>query len=114
MLSSFMVNDMPDPPIAFQSSRRIISWSRSSRQNKASVCRRLWRMRSPALGTGKCSSNRSTRASSSVQLEHLLNEAVRRFGVGILCGYPHVGFQDEADNYYFSAISAEHSDANLH
>jgi DNA-binding NarL/FixJ family response regulator len=101
-LSTFMVNDLPDPGRFFT----IVGDLILSAANAAKV-------KHPRVAAcGECAPLlwAQSKAETAIRVEQLWDEIARTYDVDILCGYPSSGFQREEDRHIFRRICAEHSD----
>jgi DNA-binding NarL/FixJ family response regulator len=100
-LSTFMVNDMPDPHLFFEVVSRLIeAAAKAARQEHYGV-----------MVCGECSPVlwAESKADAAIRLEQLWDEVGKTFGVDILCGYALSSFHGEEDEHVFQSICAEHS-----
>jgi DNA-binding NarL/FixJ family response regulator len=100
-LSTFMVNDMPDPTRFFEVVSRLIeAAAKAARQEHYGV-----------MVCGECSPVlwAESKADAAIRLEQLWDEVGKTFGVDILCGYALSSFHGEEDEHVFQSICAEHS-----
>lgn len=100
-LSTFMVNDFPDP---------VRFWEVTSALLVAA--RRAARGKHPHVATcGECAPLlwREGKADAAVRLEGLWDEIAKTDGVDILCGYPGDSFRHEQGSETLQRILAEHS-----
>lgn len=100
-LSTFMVDDLPDPARFSKVTRDLIARTAESvRGEHARIA-----------ACGECAPLLWERgnAEGAVRLERLWDEIARSHGVQVLCGYPQNSFQFRAGSYTFERISAEHS-----
>jgi hypothetical protein len=100
-LSTFMVNDLPDPVRFFQVAGNLIMAAAKAVKGehpRVAVCGEcdppLW-----TLGTGE----------AAIRMEQLWNEVAKTYDVDILCGYPLGSFHGAQDSHIFQRICAEHS-----
>jgi DNA-binding NarL/FixJ family response regulator len=100
-LSTFMVNDMPDPARFFEAVASLIGAAAKAAKGehpRVVVCGEL----SPRLwAEGK--------PDAAIRLEQLWDEAGRTFEIDILCGYALSSFHGKGDEHVFRSICAEHS-----
>lgn len=100
-LSTFMVNDMPDP-LRFLKivSDLIVIASRAAKGEHPRVA-----------ACGECAPLlwAEGRTEAAVQLEHLWGEIANTYDVDILCGYVMESFQREPERHVYERICAEHS-----
>jgi len=100
-LSTFMVNDMPDPTRFFEVVSRLIeAAAKAARQEQYGV-----------VACGECSPVlwAEDKADAAIRLEQLWDEVGKTFGLDILCGYALSSFHGEEDEHVFQSICAEHS-----
>jgi DNA-binding NarL/FixJ family response regulator len=100
-LSTFMVNDLPDPAQFSKVTRDLIAKAaKSVRGEHARV-----------VACGECAPLLWERGNTegAVRLERLWDEIAISHGVQVLCGYPQSSFQFRAGSYTFERICAEHS-----
>jgi len=100
-LSTFMVNDMPDPTRFFRVVGGLIeAAAKAARQEHYGV-----------VACGECSPVlwAEGKADAAIRLEQLWDEVRKTFGVDILCGYALSSFDGEEDEHVFQSICAEHS-----
>ena len=100
-LSTFMVNDMPDPTRFFEVVSGLIeAAAKAARQEHYRV-----------VACGECSPVlwAEGKADAAIRLEQLWDEVGKTFGLDILCGYALSSFHGEEDEHVFQSICAEHS-----
>ncbi len=100
-LSTFMVNDLPDPAqFSKVTSDLIARAAKSVRGENARIA-----------ACGECAPLLWERGNTegAVRLERLWDEIARSYGVQVLCGYPQSSFQLPTGSYTVESISAEHS-----
>ena len=100
-LSTFMVNDMPDPTRFFPVVGGLIeAAAKAARQQHHGV-----------VACGECSPLlwAEGKADAAIRVEQLWDEVGKTFGVDILCGYALSSFHGEEDEHVFQSICAEHS-----
>jgi DNA-binding NarL/FixJ family response regulator len=100
-LSTFMVNDLPDPARCLEVARDLVMESAKAAQEKApcvAVC-------------GECAPTlwAQGKADAAIQVEHLWDQIARTHEVYILCGYVLSNFQREQESHIFERICADHS-----
>ena len=104
-LSTFMVNDLPDPARFLQIFGDLVASAAKlakGAQSRVAACGEF----SPTLwARGK--------ADAAIQVEHLTDEIARTCNVDILCGYVLNNFQREQDSHIYRRICAEHSSVGL-
>jgi CheY-like chemotaxis protein len=100
-LSTFMVNDQPDPARFRQAAANLFAAAvkvAKGEQPRVAVCGEcdppLWK-----LGDGH----------AAIRLEQLWNEVAEAYDIDILCGYPLSSVQGKQDSHIFQRIRAEHS-----
>jgi hypothetical protein len=101
MLSTFMVNDVPDP-VRFQKSTGDLFAAAAKGAKGKPRCVAVCGEGTPTLwAEGK--------GDAAIQLEHLWDEMARECDVDTLCGYVLSGFQREQESHIYERICAEHS-----
>jgi CheY-like chemotaxis protein len=100
-LSTFMVNDLPDPARFLQAAANLFAAAVKAAKGehpRVAVCGEcdppLW-----TLGDGH----------AAIRLEQLWNEVAKTYDIDILCGYPLGSFHGKQDSHIFQRICAEHS-----
>jgi DNA-binding NarL/FixJ family response regulator len=104
MLSTFMVNDMPDSVRFLEvvgAFVRAAAKAGKREHPRVAVCEEC----APLLWQGG-------KVDAAIRLEQLLNELTRLYDVDILCGYALSGFRGEQGQRVLESICAEHS--NVH
>ena len=100
-LSTFMVNDQPDP-VRFQKAvgDTIVAAAKAVKGE----CPRV-------AACGECAPLlwAQGNAEAAIRVEHLWDEIAKRYDLDTLCGYPLGSFQAEPDSLIFQRICAEHS-----
>ncbi len=100
-LSTFMVNDLPDPARCLKVAGDLVMEAAKVAQSeppRVAVCGEC----APILwAQGK--------ADAAIQVEHLWDEVARKHKVNILCGYVLNSFQREQEGHVYDGICAEHS-----
>ena len=100
-LSTFMVNDQPDP-VRFQKavSDTIMAAAKAVKGERPRV-----------VACGECAPLLWARgnAEAAIRVEHLWDEIAKTYNLDTLCGYPLGSFQAEPDSHIFQRICAEHS-----
>lgn len=100
-LSTFMVNDMPDP-VLFSSvvSGLLEAAAKAAKGEPPRVA-----------ACGECAPRlwAQGKAEAAIRLEQLWDEIARTYEADILCGYPLSGFHREENSRVFQNICAEHS-----
>ena len=100
-LSTFMVNDLPDPAQFSKVTRDLIArTAKSVRGEHARIA-----------ACGECAPLLWERGNTegAVRLERLWDEIAISYGVQVLCGYPQSSIQFRTGSYTFERICAEHS-----
>ena len=101
MLSTFMVNGLPDPARCLKLAGDLVMEAAKAAKGeppRVAVCGEI----APTLwAQGK--------ADAAVQVEHLWDEIARTHEVDILCGYVLNSFQREHEGHIYERICAEHS-----
>ena len=100
-LSTFMVNDLPDPVRFLKVAGDLIgaaSKAAKGEHPRVSAC-------------GECAPTlwAQGKADAAIQLEHLWDEIAKTYDVDILCGYLLNGLQREHESHIYERICAEHS-----
>lgn len=100
-LSTFMVNDLPDPARFLEAAANLIAAAvkaAKGRHPRVAVCGEcdppLWK-----LGNGE----------AAIWMEQLWNQIAKAYDVDILCGYSLDIFYGKQDSHIFQRICAEHS-----
>jgi DNA-binding NarL/FixJ family response regulator len=96
VLSTFMVNDLPDPERFFSVvSDMIASRLAAGEQSRVAIC-------------GECGSTlwAQGNADAAIQVEQLCNQLTKRYGMKILCGFSLSSFYREEDKQLFHRICA--------
>ena len=100
-LSTFMVNDLPDPVRflkIFGDLLSSVAKMATGEHSRVAACGEL----APTLwAQGK--------VDAAVQVEHLTDEIAKTCNVDILCGYVLTSFQREQESHIYERICAEHS-----
>ncbi len=100
-LSTFMVNDLPDPRMFLKvTGDLIVEAAKAAKVKHARVA-----------ACGECAPLLWARgkAQAAIRLEHLWEEIAKSYGVDVLCGYPLGSFQGGVGSHIFQRICAEHS-----
>ena len=100
-LSTFMVNDLPDPVRFLKVAGDLVAAAAKSAKGE-----------NPRVAAcGECAHMlwAQGKADASIQLEHLWDEIAKTYDVDILCGYVLEGFQREQESHIYERICAEHS-----
>jgi DNA-binding NarL/FixJ family response regulator len=100
-LSTFMVNDLPDPVRFLKVACDLIATATKAAKGehlRVSAC-------------GECAPTlwAQGKADAAVQVEHLWDEIAKTYDVDILCGYLLNGLQREHESHIYERICAEHS-----
>jgi DNA-binding NarL/FixJ family response regulator len=101
IVSTFMVNDLPDPGKFSRVTRDLIAEAAKAvklEPARVAVCGEC----APLLWS-------QGKAEAAIQLEHLWDEIARAHGLDVLCAYPLSSFQGVKDSHIFQRICAEHS-----
>lgn len=100
-LSSFMVNDVPDPARFLMVAGNLIAAASKGLNGES---RRI-------AACGECAPVlwAEGKANAAIQLEHLWDEIARTCNIDILCGYVLNGFQRAHESPVYERICAEHS-----
>jgi DNA-binding NarL/FixJ family response regulator len=100
-LSTFMVNDLPDPVRFFNMAGNLIAAAAKAAKGdhpRVALCGEceppLW-----TLGNGE----------AAIRMEQLWNEIAKAYDVDILCAYPLGSFHGEQSSRIFQRICSEHS-----
>ena len=101
VLSTFMVNGMPDPVRFLKLFGNLIATAAESAKSEQA--------RVAVFGEGVHLLWAQGNAEAALQVEELSNEIVRTCDVDILCGYSVVSFQGGVDSPIFQQICAAHS-----
>ena len=97
-LSTFMVNDLPDPARFLKVFGDLLSFAANAGHARVAACGEF----APTLwAQGK--------ADAAIQVEHLTDELARTRNVDILCGYVLDSSQGEGESNMYERICAEHS-----
>ena len=100
-LSTFMVNDLPDPLRFLKIATDLIvtaSLAAEGEHPRVAACGEC----APLLWL-------EGRTEAAIQLEHLWGEVANTYDVDILCGYVMESFQREPERHVYERICAEHS-----
>jgi len=100
-LSTFMVNDQPDPLRFFKVVGDLILSAANAAKGKHPRVAACGECAPLLLAQGK--------AEAAIRVEQLWDAIAKTYDVDILCGYPSRGFQHEEDRHIFRRICAEHS-----
>ncbi len=100
LLSTFMVNDQPDPGRLLQAASGLIAAAKASRgdRHRVAVC-------------GECAPIlwEQGKADAAIEVEGLWDEIAKSCNVDILCGYVLSSFQREQQGHIYEKICAKHS-----
>jgi DNA-binding NarL/FixJ family response regulator len=100
-LSTFMVNDLPDPARFFPVVGSLIeAAAKAAKQQHHGVV---------VCGEGTSVLWAEGKADAAIRVEQLWDEVGKTFGLDILCGYALSSFHGEEDEHVFQSICAEHS-----
>jgi CheY-like chemotaxis protein len=100
-LSTFMVNDLPDPLRFFRIvGDLIVTASQAAKGEHPRVA-----------SCGECAPLlwAEGRTEAAIQLEHLSGKMANTYDVDVLCGYVMTSFQREPERHIYERICAEHS-----
>jgi len=100
-LSTFMVNDQPDPVRFLKVTRDLVlAAAKAAKGEHPSVA-----------ACGECAPLlwAQGNAEAAIRVEDLWNEIAKTYYVDILCGYPLGSFYSEQDSHIFQRICAQHS-----
>ena len=100
-LSTFMVNDMPDPARFFEAVGSLI----------AAAAKASKREHPRVVACGECSPLlwAEGKPDAAIRLEQLWDEVGKTFEIAILRGYASSSFHGNEDEHVFQSICAEHS-----
>ena len=101
ILSTFMVNDLPDPVRFLKVAGNLVA-----------AAAKVAKGENPRVAAcGECAHMLwvQGKADASIQLEHLWDEIAKTYGVDILCGFVLEGFQRAQESLIYEKICAEHS-----
>ena len=100
-LSTFMVNDQPDPVRFLKAVENTIMAAAKAAKGE----------RPRVIACGECAPLlwAQGNAEAAIRVEHLWDEIAKIYDVDILCGYPLGGLQAEPDSLIFQRICAQHS-----
>jgi DNA-binding NarL/FixJ family response regulator len=100
-LSTFMVNDLPDPPRFLKVASNLVA--AAAKASKAE--------RPRVAACGECAPTlwEQGNAEAAVEVEHLWDEIAKNCNVDIMCGYVLNSFQREHESHIYERICAEHS-----
>jgi len=101
MLSTFMVNDLPDPVRFLKIAGDLVAAAAKAAKGE----------RPRVAACGECAPIlwAQGRADAAIQLEHLWDEIAKTCDVDILCGYVLNSCQREQESHIYERICAEHS-----
>jgi DNA-binding NarL/FixJ family response regulator len=99
-LSTFMVNDLPDPARFFRVVGDLIAAAAratAGKESRVAIC-------------GECASIlwAQGNADAAIQLEQFCNQLPKRYGIDILCGFSLSSFYREEDKQVFQRICSEY------
>jgi MEDS: MEthanogen/methylotroph, DcmR Sensory domain len=100
-LSTFMVNDLPDPARFLKIAGNLVAAAAKASKGE----------RSRVAACGECAPTlwEQGKSGAAVEVEHLWDEIARTHEVDILCGYVLNSFQREQESHICEQICAEHS-----
>ena len=100
-LSTFIVNDVPDPARFFEVTSGLFDAAAKAGKQK----------HSRVVACGECAPFlwAEGKADAAIRVEQLWDEVGKTFAVDILCGYPLSSFHGKEDEHVFQSICAEHS-----
>jgi hypothetical protein len=100
-LSTYMVNDLPDPVRFSKVTAELIE--AAAKAGKTEHPR--------VAACGECAPTlwAQGKTDAAIQLEHLWDEIADKYDVDILCGYVWKSFQREQEKHIYERICAEHS-----
>ncbi|HEY2645506.1 MAG TPA: response regulator [Candidatus Acidoferrales bacterium] len=101
ILSTFMVNDLPDPCRFFKIAGDVVQSAANAARGKyprVLICGEC----APALCV-------QGKPEAAIQLEHLCTELVKTYDLEIVCGYVMEGFDHDSKSRIFERICAEHT-----
>ncbi len=101
VLSTVMVNDLPDPDRFFG---RLRGWIEAAAKAAKSEQPQM-----VAFGEAVDVLQAQGKPDAAIRLEQLWNGVGKTFGLDILCGYNLTNFHGEEDEHVFQSICAEHS-----
>jgi DNA-binding NarL/FixJ family response regulator len=101
ILSTFMVNDWPDPAQLEKAVGNLVLEVAKRAKSKPSSVAVCGECAPTLLAQGK--------AEAAIEVEHLWDGLVRRYGFHLLCGYISTDSQIQQDHHIFSQIWAQHS-----
>ena len=100
-ISTFMVNDLPDPGKFLRVTGDLIA--------EAAKAVKVAHGRVAACGECAPLLWAQGKAEAAIRLEHLWDEIAKSYGLDVLCAYPLGSFQGGMDSHIFQRICAEHS-----
>ena len=103
-ISTFMVNDLPDPGKFLKVTGDLIA--EAAKAVKAEHAR--------VAACGECAPLlwAQGKGEAAIRLEHLWDQIAKSHGLDVLCAYPLGSFQGSVGSYIFDKICAEHSAVN--
>jgi DNA-binding NarL/FixJ family response regulator len=103
-LSTFMVNDQPDP----------VRFQKSVADTIMTAAKAVKGERPRVVACGECAPLLWARgnAEAAIRVEHLWDEIAKIYSLDTLCGYPLGSLQAEPDSHIFQRICAAHSDVH--
>jgi CheY-like chemotaxis protein len=100
-LSTFMVNDLPDPVRFSKTTVDLIEAAAKAAKGE--------HPRVAACGECAPTLREQGKADAAIQLEHLWNGIAKTYDLDLLCGYVLTSFQREQESCVYERICAEHS-----
>jgi DNA-binding NarL/FixJ family response regulator len=100
-VSTFMVNDLPDPDKFLKATRDLITEAAKAVKGESARVAACGECAPLLWSQGK--------AEAAIQLEHLWDEIAKSHGLDVLCAYPLASFQGGVGSRAFETICAEHS-----
>ncbi len=104
-LSSFMVNDLPDPVRFSKFAGNLFATAAKGATGN--------HLRVAACGEGAATLSAQGKADAAIRLEQLWDEIAKTYNVDILCVYALNSFQHEQENHFYQRICAVHSAVSL-
>ncbi len=100
-LSTFMVNDQPDPVRCLKAAGNLIATAAKASSGE----------RPRVAACGECAPTlwEQGKADAAIEVEHLWDEIAKSYNVDVLCGYVLSSFQREQESHIYERICAEHS-----
>ena len=100
-LSTFMVNDLPDPVRFFKAAGDLLVAAAKAAKGENPRVAACGECAPVLLAQGK--------ADAAIRLEHLWDEVAKTYDVDVLCGYVLESVQHEQESDLYERICAEHS-----